>query len=228
MSTPSKTHEPRPDRRSCGYLLASLVVLVLFYPFARVGPGAATLLILLNSATLAAGIYAVRETSIDVWITVSLAAVQVVLAVSGTVFRDERFGLPAIVLFVLFYVFTLIRLLGYVMRGRKVTLDKIYGAVSVYLLIGIAWGSLYVLIDAIAPGSFQISENVLPADGSGLPDYFYFSFVTLTTLGYGDITPVSPFLRPLVVLEALSGVLYLAVLVARLVSLYRPDDLSNA
>ena len=227
LNAASKSTEPRREQRSCGYLLASLVVLVLAYPFAGVSPVAATLLIALNTATMAAGIYAFRATPKDVWISVSLAVPQFVLAVSGAVLRDERFALPAIILFVLFYAFMVIRLLGYLIRGRRVTLDKLFGAASVYLLLGIAWGSLYVLVDALAPGSFEVAEGAIPTDGAETPDYFYFSFVTLTTLGYGDITPVSPFLRPIVVLEALTGVLYLALLVARLVSLYQPDQYSS-
>ena len=138
MNAALETTEPRREQRSCGYLLATLVVLVLVYPSAGVSPVAATLLIALNTATRAAGIYAFRATPRDVWISVSLAVPQFVLAVSGAVLRDERFALPAIILFVLFYSFMVIRLLDHLIRGRRVTLDKLLGAASVYLLLGIA------------------------------------------------------------------------------------------
>lgn len=121
----------------------------------------------------------------------------------------------AIVLFIVFYVFTLIHVLAYVLRGVEITRDKLYGAISVYLLVGLAWAAAYALLQAVAPGSFT--------SASDKPDLIFFSFVTLTTLGYGDITPVTGPARSLALLEAVTGVLYLAVLVARLVSAYRPS-----
>jgi hypothetical protein len=100
--------------------------------------------------------------------------------------------------------------LAYVLAAKRVTRDMIFGAISAYLLIGIAWTSAYALLEALQPGSFSIDE-------AQTPDFYYYSFTTLTTLGYGDITPVTSRAKSMAVLEAVNGVLYIAVLIARLV-----------
>lgn len=206
----------------CHYLLAALLAQLLFYPVFAQGPGWAILGTLLNAATLLAGILAVSERKRDWIISTAIAIPQVTLTVIAILLGTGLLAIPSILLFVAFFVFTLTRLLAYVVRGRTVTADKISAAVSIYLLMGLAWASIYVLIDSLAPGSFVSLNGAIPTDSSGKPDYIYFSFVTLTTLGYGDITPASSAVRPLIVLESLGGVLYIAVLIARLVSLYDP------
>lgn len=108
--------------------------------------------------------------------------------------------------------------------GRRVTSYHIQGAVAVYLLLGLIWGFGYALVELGQPGAFELPAT--PA-GSGdmevrqydLRNLVYFSFVTLTTLGYGDISPASAGAQTLVTLEALAGQLYLVIMIARLVAL---------
>jgi len=206
----------------CRYLLFSLLGLLLLYPALEQGPGALTLMLVVNSATLLAGVYAVSDTRRHVAIAASLAVSQVTLTLVARFLGPGHpatwpVAVAAIVVFIAFYVFTLVQVLRYVLRGVQITKDKLFGAVSVYLLIGLAWTSVYALVQAVEPGSFASTV----ADSSDTPDLIFFSFVTLTTLGYGDITPVTARARSLALLEAVTGVLYLAVLVARLVSAYR-------
>ena len=104
-------------------------------------------------------------------------------------------------------------LAGVLAEGR-VDAERICAALCVYLLAGIAFGGFYAVLEALGPGALA---GAGPLD---LDDAVYFSFVTLATLGYGDIAPVSSAARALAVLEAVFGQLYLAVLIARLVSLY--------
>ena len=95
--------------------------------------------------------------------------------------------------------------------------DELCGSIVAYILIGIAWALLYSYIELLYPNSFSFvsaTEDDLHAKGSAL---FYYSFVTLTTLGYGDILPVSQFARMVAYLEAVTGVMYTAILVAGLV-----------
>jgi hypothetical protein len=103
-----------------------------------------------------------------------------------------------------------------VFRGGPVTANRIKGAVAAYLLFGLTWASAYQLVASRIPQAFA---GALPANSKSAITWIYFSFVTLTTVGYGDITPVALPARSLAVLEALTGQLYPAILIARLVSL---------
>jgi len=104
-----------------------------------------------------------------------------------------------------------------VFRKGPVTAHRVRGAVAAYVLAGMCWALLYQLIDLTLPGSFSLAEG---GDRSWRNSSLaYFSFVTLTTVGYGDITPVHPIARMCVIPEALFGLLYPATLLARLVSL---------
>jgi hypothetical protein len=109
----------------------------------------------------------------------------------------------------------LVVVLGQTLRAGPITFHRILGAIAAYLLLGIIWAYAYALLAHLRPGAF--SGPVSPADGPRA--FFYFSFVTLTTVGYGDVLPLHPVARSLAMLEAVTGPLYLAILVARLVSL---------
>jgi hypothetical protein len=100
-----------------------------------------------------------------------------------------------------------------------VTAHRVRGAIALYLLIAMLFAFLYSFIEKLAPGAFTTPGGWSRAAGAYAETFYYFSIVTLTTVGFGDITPVHPFVRSLVMLEALIGQLYPAVLLARLVTL---------
>jgi hypothetical protein len=105
-----------------------------------------------------------------------------------------------------------------VFSGGTVTFDRILGAIALYVLIGVVWAESYQLVSIHIPAAFAgIPHDAPPRDHS---IWVYFSFVTLTTVGYGDITPVAHAARSLAILEALIGQLYPAIVLARLVSLH--------
>jgi hypothetical protein len=104
--------------------------------------------------------------------------------------------------------------LGQTLRSGPITFHRLNGAVAAYLLLGLIWAYAYSLVALLHPAAF--SGPVSPMDGPRA--FFYFSFVTLTTVGYGDVLPVHPVARSLAMLEAVTGPLYLAILIARLVS----------
>ena len=107
-------------------------------------------------------------------------------------------------------------LLARVMRDGRMNLNRIMGAIGSYLLIGIVFTQAFRLLAVFVPGAFAIGGT--PADFDTIAQKLsYFSFITLTSTGYGDITPLHPYARSLATLEALAGNLFLAVLVARLV-----------
>lgn len=104
-----------------------------------------------------------------------------------------------------------------ILSGGPVTLNRIMGALCVYLLLGTLWSVLYGFTEFFVPHAFDYGGG-RPPDVAA--QFLYYSFVTLTTLGYGDLTPVHPIARTLSYLEAVIGQLYLAVLVASLVGRY--------
>ena len=110
-------------------------------------------------------------------------------------------------------------IMGRVFRSGGINIYRIYGAVAVYLLLGILWGEFYVMAYLLDPSSFYFDPSTQRGEPP-ISELIYFSFSTLTTLGLGDVVPVGPVTRSMVTLEALIGQLYPAVLLARLVTLY--------
>src|SRR5215813_10961477 len=104
--------------------------------------------------------------------------------------------------------------LSFTFRARSIDREHVYAALSAYLLAGIFFGVFYWVLEHIRPGSFGLAGEFSPDSG------IYFSFDTLATLGYGDIVPRTDVARGLATLEGVGGQLFLAVLIARLVSLY--------
>lgn len=197
------------------FLLVALVILIVVYPLIQ---GMLVLNAMLT-AVLFTALYAVSERRrqrvvalllgipyfIALWLY-QLGTDHVAVAVLG----------PALGALFLGYVTQV--LLRHVMRAGRVDAEMIYGAIAGYLLLGLIWAMLYAVIETLQPGSFSLTatnEGSRPWD-----DLLYYSFVTLTTLGYGDVLPLSPRVRSLAILEAVTGVFYVAVLVARLVSLH--------
>ena len=108
--------------------------------------------------------------------------------------------------------------LDHVFRAGPITGDRVRGAILAYLLIGLVWTFAYQLTHRLAPGSFRLGDST-PTPEVFMHGLGYFSYVTLTTVGYGDVTPLHPLARSLAVAEGLIGQLYPAILIGRLVSL---------
>ena len=104
----------------------------------------------------------------------------------------------------------------HIMKAQVATINTLCRSVSAYLLMGIAWGSFYQVIVLLDPSAIR---PLTPA--ANWSEFTYFSFAVLTTLGFGDITPVSPYARSLAMIEAVAGPMYLAILIARLVAMYK-------
>ena len=120
-----------------------------------------------------------------------------------------------------FFFYLIILLVRMVINSDEITSNTLYGAVCIYLLLGLMWATLYGFINEIFPGS--IFSGMLPDayhHHKEINEFIYFSYTTLTTLGYGDITSVTPVGRLMAVFEAMTGQLFLAFLVARLICVY--------
>jgi hypothetical protein len=121
----------------------------------------------------------------------------------------------------LFFAAVAVKVVWSIFTSHELTLDSVFGAICGYLFLGVAWGLTYAAIDAANPKAFHFENAIRPQVERSAADshiFFYYSFVTLTTVGYGDITPVSIPARTLSWVEALTGQLYLAVLIAGLIS----------
>lgn len=116
------------------------------------------------------------------------------------------------------FCLTIAIILQQILAADKIDSNMVCGGVSIYLLIGLVWASTYAVIHLLAPGSF---ENIESDPQSSWNQFIYFSLANLTTLGYGDIVPLTPFSRIWAALEAATGLLYLAVFIARLVTAHR-------
>jgi len=118
---------------------------------------------------------------------------------------------------VLFFGFAIILIVNFIRKENEVTREVIFAAVVVYLLMAMLWADIYQLLEQLAPGSFAMPDGQIQNDRNL---FLYFSLVTITTLGYGDMTPLTDRAAGLASVEALSGQIYLVVLVAWLVGMH--------
>lgn len=202
-------------------LLVALILYLVLYPLLE-GSDSRFVVILLTLGIPVAGVYAVSGERRDFII----AAILALPLVADYIMPGVPWPLALSVGFpLLLYTFVLSIVLREVLGSEQVTLDTLFGAAAGYLLIGFVWATAYSWIEWARPGSFYVNPpNDMGGIGMQWFDAIHFSYVTLTTLGYGEITPVSSLARSLSFLEAAAGVLYIAFLVARIVSGYMTKD----
>jgi len=174
---------------------------------------------LLYTGLLIASVHALSDTRRHVWTAAVLAFPVLLLTWIEGFYGSPLLKVVYLVFAVLFVAYTVVRVLSYVLGSGSVDSDKIYGALSGYLLLGHGWALAYILVEILNPGSFAGLAQPGVVEGIG-SELIYYSFVTLTTLGYGEITPISLPARNLAAMQAVTGVLYTATLIARLVGMY--------
>lgn len=201
----------------CFYLFFALLMLLVALPFlgqtvgGRIAANGINLLILLTA------IAAVGRSKLSFLIGALLAVPTVAFQLLGFNLDETRYLALAWIFGAAFYFATIVYLLRYVFSPEVMSVDKLYGAASVYLMLGLLWLYFYLLADYFFPGSFLIGGSVAQLTAS---DLIYFTFTVLTTTGFGDVTPALPLARALVTLEQLSGTLFIAILIARLAGIY--------
>ena len=209
------------DRWRHSALLLTLLLLFIVSPFVVTLRFGVVLLNLVGAAVLLSGTYAVSERKRYFVATATLAATSVILSGLILVLPGHWTVLAGHVSLMLLLGLFSVSILASVLRAGRITADKIYGAICVYFLIGYAWAFGYAIIDELQPGSFSGPAETGPVDYvARVMQMRYFSFITLTTVGFGDIVPRSQAARTFATLEAVVGQIYLAVLVARLVGLH--------
>jgi len=126
------------------------------------------------------------------------------------------FFLPAVV----FLAVVIASLLRFILRAKRVDAEVLCAGISIYLILGLLWGLAYTFVAQMIPNAFSFSTRAETVTVMSGLTAMYFSFTTLMTVGYGDITPVADVARMLAMLEAMTGTLFVGVMIARLVSLY--------
>ncbi|TAJ43411.1 potassium channel family protein [Methanofollis fontis] len=213
-------HGMRVHRRLEGhkYLLLALplVLLLVLYPYLENSAIGMLALKIVSTATLITAVFSVSERRGPFYFAVFLAVPAIGIGWSDYFFQYPHIVLAQGISSILLYSFTTLAILRSIIRGR-LTDDMIFGAVAIYLLMGITWANAYSVAAAISPETFMLSGGGGPGGIMVFSDFLYFSFITLTTVGYGDITPLTAPVRSLAYLEAISGSLFMAVFIARLI-----------
>ncbi len=210
-------------------LFAALLVVIAVVPLLEPGTFGRVVLQIGFSVLVLSAFYAAgkgKHTKV-VGAAVAVPALLVTWAGAGGLF-PVTYGV-GVLLTVAVLSFTMKEILTYVLLAKRATTEVMFAAICVYLLIGFVGAMLFGLLDLWQPEAFRLPVIGGSAfeDAAQFATVLYFSFVTLTTLGYGDITPVSSVARTLATLEAVTGQLYLVVLVARVVGLHIAHSISS-
>jgi voltage-gated potassium channel len=170
------------------------------------------------SAVLVSAVYALSQQIWHLAISAALAIPMLVSIWSDYFLRNDALFLIGRICGIFFIGFTIFHILSHIFKQQEVTKDTIAGATAVYLLLALLWAFIYAVLDRLQPDSFAMSAARPPMEGRDI--FIYYSLVTITTLGYGDITPVSYLASSMAALEAVVGQLYLVILVSWLVGMY--------
>ena len=209
------------EKNNFVWLTASLVGLLVVGAYSREAPESLTIAVIEFSsiALLMISLLSLRTRSQWTrWLTV-IIGLMLVMAVTGNATGHYQYDLLLLGLLLTFFACAAWLVAGHVLLTGDIDLNKITGAVALYMILGMIWSVLYTITLEAWPDSFRGIE--IGPWYENLPTTTYFSFVTLTTLGYGDISPVRPMAEVLVILEAIVGMFYLAVIVASLVGAIR-------
>jgi voltage-gated potassium channel len=201
-------------------LLLALLILLLASPFVGTDPLDRVILSLLLALVLFAAVGAASTARHERWVASALATASFMVFVAGSLLEHRLIYLPALALFTLYLAYTIAVVLRRLMTTTQIDADILCGAAAIYLLIGVAWAMTYYIIYALDKDAFT-AVAALHVPPYSIHEFMYYSLSTLTTLGMGDITPVNRFAQIWTMLESITANLYLALLVARLVSLYR-------
>jgi uncharacterized membrane protein len=207
-------------RSSMVELLIALGLLFVFVPFVEEMKGGEIIVAILLTLVLVSAVLAVTSSRLTLFVALVLA----IPAVAGRwiihfwphLLPHAVFVVPTLVLIALVVVY----LLRFVLSAPRVDTEVLCASISAYLMLGLIWTLAYWLVAEVNPAAFAFNTATGAKESMQGFNAFYFSFVTLSTVGYGDITPVSKVARMLAALEAMTGLLYVAVLIARLVALY--------
>jgi hypothetical protein len=203
----------------CFYLFIVLIALIAGVPFIETSTHGRMLVASANAFVVVAAVAAVGRNVLSFVIALLLAIPALVFHYLGLTSDDPQALVLGWAFGAALCAATILYLLRYVFQPEVMTADKLYGAASAYLLIGVLWAYLYALLEFHSPGAF--SDRGEHATGAVI-DFLYVSFTVLTTTGLGDVVPITRQARSLCVVEQIVGSLFIAILIARLAGVYPP------
>lgn len=209
----------KTEREKTLYLLSVVLIHNLIYPLSR-GPGLQPLLFYAFFSTMFVVAVFVLSAQRTAHLAIALTGLVVFVAGVTNAYASNPVVLMTLYLSVILYHLVMMGVLArYVFVAEDVLMEVILAATSLYLIIGSIFTAFYGLIEWLAPGSFVASSGA----AIEWQQLLYYSYVTLTTLGYGDIIPVKFYAQSFATFEAVLGVLYTVILLSRLVGLYEAD-----
>ena len=198
------------------FLLVSLLCLILLTPLLESFVRLKILIDIFVTIVFISGIYTVSNKK-SIAVVSSILAIPMLISLWGPVFtKTDFFILIGDISGIVFMILMVFSILSYIFNEQEASANVIYASIVVYLLLALMWSFIYSVVEILNPGSFSIPEQTIE---EGRSVFAYYSMVTITTLGYGDITPVTNQARAFSMLEAVVGQIYLVVLVARLVGI---------
>ena len=203
------------------YLLISLVLLLIIYPVFEGDQSRLELFFLIVVIIQIAGIYAISYSRTDFIIGTVLGLLWLIFSLAFWFFPMKIDFILSIFFGVLSLIFTTLIILYHVLQGQKVTVDTLFGAICVFILIGIIWSGIFFLINTLSPGSFLVSEAYNYENSTiKWSALLFYSYSTYTPLSNSAIYPATSYAESAAAFEAIFGHLYVVMLVARLVGLY--------
>jgi len=200
------------------YLLATLALLIMGRPFLP-DFGRNFVIAMLALSLITAAITSASK-QYQAWVGVAMTIAIVFCSLAPENFLGLNTAVLVPTMGLTYWAFTGILILRRVAEGTNgITGDTINGAVCVYLMMGLGWSHAYALLEALEPGSYTVTAEMLQITGHSFERFIGFSFVTLTTLGYGNVVPLTPRGEAVATAEAVAGQLYIAVLLARFVAI---------
>jgi hypothetical protein len=196
--------------------LIALILFLILLPLFSENTASQYLVYVLIILVLISAIFTISGNRLYLIIGIFFALLSIILNILYYLTGEAPFYESSIIIPLFFFGFVTIILFSAIIREQKITFDIICGAISVYFLIGITWAYGIMVLELLAPGSFDIA-GVVPTELRYLPDFISFSFSVLTTTGNFNVTALTPFSRMIMMFEMITGTLFIAILISWLV-----------
>ena len=200
------------------YLLAGLLSLLVINPIISdlLGYSSNWLTSITFSSSMIIGIWSLHESKTLFRLALILIAISTALSILNPIYPELPLQMLNMLVVVIFYVMSIVFILAEITSDLKVDANRVVGGICLYLLIGLVFGIAYTVLETFLPGSFS---NMPEQSERVHSELFYYSYVTLTTMGYGDIVPLRPLARTIAYLEAITGVFYMAIMIGSMIGL---------